>query len=145
MKGPGRLTRALALTGTVLMWLPLLAPVALFLPRLGAGRPWHFDYLMPAELMPVALAGAILLLWAAGRARARRGLIGGSLAAAGLCLVGGQVLAVVTGLASGETEPTGWPWALVLAALAGYALALAAGGAGGALLVRDLFRPARPA
>jgi hypothetical protein len=53
------------------------------------------------------------------------------------------VLAVVTGLASGETEPAGWPWALVLASLAGYALALVAMGVGGALLLRDLFRISR--
>jgi hypothetical protein len=50
------------------------------------------------------------------------------------------VLAVVTGLASGEAEPAGWPWVLVLASLAGYALALVAMGVGGALLLRDLFR-----
>jgi hypothetical protein len=53
------------------------------------------------------------------------------------------VLAVVTGLASGEAEAAGWPWALVLASLAGYTLALVAMGVGGALLLRDLFRISR--
>ena len=54
--------------------------------------------------------------------------------------VGGQALASVTGLASGRTEPTGWPWALVLASLALYVLALVILGVGGVLLVRDLFK-----
>ena len=52
----------------------------------------------------------------------------------------GQVIASVTGLASGETEPVGWPRALVLAALAIYALAVAAMGVGGLSLLRDLFK-----
>ena len=40
----------------------------------------------------------------------------------------------------GRTEPTGWPWALVLASLALYVLALVILGVGGVLLVRDLFK-----
>ena len=60
-------------------------------------------------------------------------------------LVGGQALAVVTGLASGAIEPAGWPWALVIASLVAYTLTLAAIGVAGALLLRDLFRrDARP-
>ena len=47
---------------------------------------------------------------------------------------------MVTGLASGETEPGGWQWVLVLASLAIYSLALAAVGVGGILLLRDLFK-----
>jgi hypothetical protein len=58
-------------------------------------------------------------------------------------LVGGQVLAVVTGLASGETEPAGWWWALVLASIVVYSLALVVIGVGGLLLLRDLFKPPR--
>jgi hypothetical protein len=56
-------------------------------------------------------------------------------------LVGGQVLAVVTGLASGETELTGWWWALVLASIVVYSLAVVVVGVGGVLLLRDLFEP----
>jgi hypothetical protein len=53
------------------------------------------------------------------------------------------VLAVVTGLASGETEPAGWWWALVLASLIVYSLALVVIGVGGLLLLRDLWKTAR--
>jgi hypothetical protein len=133
-------TKILAVAGTVLVWIPLLAPVffsVIFLIQTGMFR---MDYLMPAELFLFALVGGILLLWAALRARARRGLIGGGFAAAVSLPVIGQAIASRTGLASGEIEPMGWQWALVLAALAAYCLALAVVGVGGILLLFDLFK-----
>jgi hypothetical protein len=81
-----------------------------------------------------------LLLWAAIRARSQQRLIGWSLGTGVGLLVAGQVLAVVTGLASGETEPTGWQWILVLASLAIYSLAVLVTASGGILLLRDLFK-----
>ena len=54
-------------------------------------------------------------------------------------LIAGQVLATVTGLASGETEPAGWSWALVVASLVLYTFALVEIGTAGILLVRDVF------
>jgi len=140
MEKKGILTKVLAFVGTVLVWIPILAPALFSAAFLIQTRTFRFDYLMPAEIFPMALVGGGLLLWAALRARSRRGLIGGSLGSAVILLVGGQALAVVTGLASGRTAPTGWPWALVLASLALFVLALAALGVGGVLLVRDLFK-----
>ena len=138
------LTKALAIAGTALVWFPILAPVVLAVLGFIAGRRFLFDYLMPAELFPAALVGGGLLMGAALRARSRRGLIGWGLGTAVGLLVGGQALAVVTGLASGNAEPAGWPWALVLASIAVYSLALVVIAVGGVLLVRDLFRPLRP-
>jgi hypothetical protein len=97
---------------------------------------------VPAELFPAALAGGGLLLWAALRARSRRRLIGWGLGIAVGLLVGGQVLAVVTGLASGEAGPAGW-WTIVLASIVAYSLAVVAMGVGGVLLLRDLFKARR--
>ena len=133
-------TKVLAIVGTVLVWIPVLAPVLFSTLGFISRRVFRFDYLMPAELFPVALVGGGLLLWAALRARSRRGLIGWGLGIAVGFLVGGQALAVVTGLASGATEPTGWRMALVLGSLGVYALALVVMGVGGVLLVRDLFK-----
>ena len=67
----GIFTKILAVAGTVLVWIPLLAPVffsVMFLIRTGMFR---MDYLMPAELFLFALVGGVLLIWAALRARAR--------------------------------------------------------------------------
>jgi hypothetical protein len=133
-------TKVLAIVGTVLVWIPILAPVFFSVISLLGDGIFRFDYLMPAELFLVALIGGGLLLWAALRTRSRRGLIGWALGIAVVLLVGGQALAVVTGLASGETEPTGWRMVLVLGSLGIYVLALVVLGVGGALLARDLFK-----
>jgi hypothetical protein len=138
------LTRILAIAGTVLVWFPILAPILLSAALVIQERILRFDYLMPAELFPAAFGGGCLLIWAALRARSRRILIGEGFAVALVLLIGAQVLAVVTGLASGETEPTGWPWAIVLGSIGGYSISLVAVGVGGLLLLRDLYSPHRP-
>jgi hypothetical protein len=143
MEKKGVFTKILAIVGTVLVWFPILAPILLSVAVFVAERAFRFDYLMPAELFPAALVGGGLLIWAAQRARSRRGLIGWSLGIAAGLLVGGQELSVVTGLASGATEPAGWWWALVLASLVVYSLALVVIGVGGVLLLRDLFKSPR--
>jgi hypothetical protein len=98
----------------------------------------RFDFLMPAELFPVALVGALLLLWAAQRARSQRKLIRWGLVAMVVFLFGGQAIAIVSGLASGAVEPTGWPWALAISSIALYTLALIEVCIAGVLLVREL-------
>jgi hypothetical protein len=141
MKKKDILTKILAIAGTGLVWFPVLAPVLLSMVVFAHDRRFRFDFLVPAELFPLVLIGGGLLLWAALRRRARRGLIGGSLAVAAGMLIGGQVLAMVTGLASGETEPAGFWWGLVLASIFVYWLALLGMGVGGIGLLIDLFKP----
>jgi hypothetical protein len=137
------LTKVLAIAGTALVWLPILAPVLFSAAVIIRERIFRFDYLMPAELFPAALVGGGVLIWAALRARSHWRLIAGGLGIAAGMLVGGQALAVVTGLASGATEPAGWWWALVLASIAVYSLALVVIGVGGLLLLRDVFKMPR--
>ena len=138
------LTKILAIFGTVLMWFPVLAP---FLASTGLfirSGMFRFDYLMPAELFPSALLGGAMLLWAALRAHSHQKLIGWGLALAVIMLFGGQAVAVVTGLASGETEPTPLLIGLVLGPIVIYALLLVAVGVGGVRLVRDLYKRPDP-
>ena len=140
MENKNIFTKILAIAGTLLVWLPVAAPLffsALMLIRSGMFR---MDYLMPAELFPLVLVGGGLLLWAALRARRRRALIGWGLVAAVVLPVTGSAIAKVTGLADGRIEPGGWQWALVLGFLAGYVLAVIVIGIGGILLLRDPFR-----
>ena len=134
-------SKSLAIIGTVLVWVPILSPVGVSVIGYSVGRMFRFDYLMPAELFPVALVGGGLLMWAALRVHSRRRIVGLGLGIAAGCLVGGQAFAVATGLASGDTEPAGWQWALVLASIGFYSLALIVIGVGGVLLVHDLFKP----
>ena len=140
MKNKNILNKILAVAGTVLVWLPVLAPVFFSaVVSIRSGR-FRIDYLMPAELSPLVLAGGLLLLWAALRMRRYRALIGWVLGAAVVLLFASQGLAVVTGLADGRIEPTGWQGALVLGMLIGYDLAVILLGVGGILLIRDVFR-----
>jgi hypothetical protein len=134
------LTKGLAIAGTILVWLPILLPFVFAVTLFIRAGLFRFDYLMPAELFLVALAGGGLLLWAGLRARWRWGLFAWGLGISAGLLVGSQALAVVTGIASGATEPSGWLWAMIIGALGVYVLALVAIGVGGVLLVRDLFK-----
>ena len=133
-------TKILAILGTILIWLPILAPFVFALGPLIRAGLLRFDYLMPAELFPVALLGGISLFWAALRTRSYHKPIGWGLLIAVILLFGGQGLAVVTGMASGETEPTPLLMTLVLGMIVIYALLLVAIGIGGILLIRDLFK-----
>ena len=134
------LTKVLAIAGTALTWFPILAPILITIILLIAERIFRFDYLMPAELFPFALVGGGLLLWATLRAHSRTRLVAWGLGLAVLMLFGGQWIAVVTGLASGEMEPAGWIWGLVIASLVIYALGILLIGTGGVLLLHDLFK-----
>jgi hypothetical protein len=137
-------TKGLAIVGTILVWFPILATIVITVVGFAPSGVFRFDYLMPAELFPAALAGGGLLLGAALMARSRRAIIGWSLAAAVAALVGSQALAEVSGLASGTARPGGLPWALVLAMIGIYTLALVVMCVGGVLLLRDLFQPRSP-
>jgi len=90
----------------------------------------RFDDRIPRELVPAALAGGGLILWAALRAGDRAKALGWSLALCVALLVGGQAPAVVSGPASGAIPGEGWPYWLVRAMLAGRELALARIGPG---------------
>ena len=108
MPKKGWLTKTLAIAGTFLAWLPMLALVIITGAMLIRRGEFHFDYLIPAELFPVFLGGGLLLLWASIRAKRYRIWIGVGLGAAVLLLVAGQGIAIATGLASGAIRPGGW-------------------------------------
>ena len=135
------LTKILAVAGTALVWLPMLTPLAFGLASLIVDGRFRFDYLMPAELFPAVLLGGLMLVWAAWRAKMEKRLIGWGSLSVLLMLVVSQLVAVLTGLASGETEPGGWQMTLVLVFLGLFWLGLIAVGVGGIRLLRRLFQP----
>lgn len=139
-----RLTKFLAITGTILACIPVLLPVFFWVFTASRDRPRNFDFILPAEFFPLALIGAFLLYWAARRARSHHRLIGWSLLVAITSLGSGQALAVVTGLADGSREPAGLFCVLVIASIAIYILTLFFLAAEGILLINSLFRPEKP-
>lgn len=134
----GLFIKALAILGTILAWLPIFAPILISVTVFFIDHRFLFDYLMPAELFPVALLGGGLLIYAASLKCLHRRLIAGSFAIALGSLISGQAIAVITGLASGKIAPSGWPWLLVILSLIIYILALIGIGIGGLLLLRNL-------
>lgn len=137
------ITGILAAGGSTLVLLPILAPVFFSLVKLTQGGPFMLDYLMPAELFPVAILGGVMLIWAAARARSKRVIIGWSSAIAIISLIGGQLIAVITGLASGAVKPDGWQWVLVLISLFIYTASLVVIGITGIILTREQFQQNR--
>jgi hypothetical protein len=144
MKNQNLLTKTLAVVGTILAWFPILAPIVLAFAALFTRGRFLVDFLIPAEIFPVALAGSLLLLWAGVRAHARWKLIAWSLGIAIALLVGSQAIAVATGLASGAIEASGFWFILVMTVFAGFLVALIAVAVEGILLLRDLFRKSHP-
>jgi hypothetical protein len=96
--------KILAIVGTVLVWITLLAPVLLSLVVLLTRNMVLFDYLMPAELFPLALIGGGFLYLVAYRIHYFKRMISWSLSIAIVSLVSGQIFAVISGVASGSID-----------------------------------------
>ncbi len=135
--------RALAIVGTLFAWLPIVATVALPLLASNDTGTFRIDWLMPAGMFVFyGVGAAMLVLVAVGTHRHRR-LVVGSVAVAVVTLLAAQGLALVGGLASGQSEPTGWSWALALALLAVHTVAVIATGIAGVRLSWTLLRARR--
>lgn len=114
------MTHILGWVGTVLVSLPIFAPILFTVLAFLHGGGLHFDYLMPAELFMFILTGGMVLIWAALRKQLySKQLIWGVVAAIA-ALAGSQSLAVASGLASGAREASGVWWISVLALLGIY-------------------------
>lgn len=136
--------KVLAIVGVVLVWLPIgfMLLTGIF-TTIRSGQ-LHGDYLMPMELYPLTLAGAVLLVVLALILKQRRLLLVLGLTLPilfGLLTIGSAQL---MGLDSGLYEPTGWRLAIMLTFIALFILAVIADGIFGILLARDLRRPAQP-
>jgi hypothetical protein len=133
-------TKTLAISGTVVITIPVLTPIIFSIIRFISISKLQIDYLMPAELGLAVLVGSGLLLWAAIRSKSYLKWIAWCTGIAIVLVVGSQAMAVVTGLASGATEPTGWRYLAVLGGIIGYDFTVIAIVVGGILLCRHLFR-----
>lgn len=144
MKPNGALTKGLAAVGTALAWLPIAAPALIAAVAAITTRQLRLDYLMPAELYTAAISGGGLLIWAAIRANTRRRIIGWGFGVAAGSLLISLALFMISALSAGAVgSGNGWE-AVVITLLTAYMLALLAIDIGGVLLLRDLFKPARP-
>ncbi len=131
-------TKVIAYIGTILVWIPVLLTLLTGAAATIASGILRVNYLMPAELFPLVLIGAVLLLWATIRSSIYRKHIAWTLVIMACSLAASQGAAILTGLASGKTEAAGWPLVLVVSLLALYICALIAQCILGVLLIRKL-------
>jgi hypothetical protein len=130
-------TKTIATIGSVVVALPIVAPLVLGLRFAGGPVGYRVDYLMPFEVYPVTVVGMILVVWAAMRAHAHRrgvwlsiaGMIGGILLAG--------ISAQVTGIANSVETLARWKYVLTAALGAGSLVAQVALIVMGFLIVRD--------
>ena len=116
--------KAVAYGGAILVWIPVLfALVTGAAATLMTGK-LRVDYLIPAEMFPLELVGAALLLWAAVKVRKYVSHVTYGLVVMVLSLVAAQGAAVATGLASGKVEAAGWRFALVVGLIGTYIAAV---------------------
>lgn len=109
--------KILAVIGTVLAWFPILATLLTAIIGSIMNQGLLFDFLMPAELSLFAILGGGMLVWAAIRTQTSVKAIAGTAALMLIMLIGGQAIAVFTGLASGERSMTNWVFYLVVGML----------------------------
>ena len=140
MANQNRFTKILAISGTSLVWLVMLAPVVFSLIRIIREAPFRLDYLLPAEVLPLVLVGAGLIIWAGIRAKSRVKQTAWALGIGLALLAAGLVTAQVTGMAEGTIGSEGFVYNLVLSTIIAYDLAVVGIGISGILLTRDLYR-----
>ena len=138
MTKAGLVTKIFLYVGVFLVLSPIvLAFVFSIVSLIGDGR-LRIDFMIPAEVFPAGLVGGFLLVIASFRVKKQQKLIGLSYGAAIVMLVGGQALAVLTGLASGDTPPTSWIIYPVLGSIFLYSVALIGVGVGGCRLISSM-------
>ncbi|MDP4133673.1 MAG: hypothetical protein Q8882_06645 [Bacillota bacterium] len=121
-----KITKALAYAGTIIIWIPILFTLITSAVGSIGSKSFLMDYFIPAELFPVELFGALLLLWAAIRSRIYRKSFGGLMVTMLASLAGSQGIAVLTGLAKGTIKQAGWQFYLVMGLIALYIAAVIA-------------------
>ncbi len=141
MKNKTWLTKILAIVGTAFVAIPIVAPIVFSIHRLVTVGDFRLDFLIPAEIGLLVLIGGGLLIWATIRSRLYQRWIVWCSGVAFFLILGGQGLAIGTGLASGQIEATGWQYRIVMASFIGYDLAVIGLMIGGILLCTHFFHP----
>lgn len=126
MKNSTVLTKILALVGTVFVGLPIVAPLVFGVFSLVRSGRFRFDYLMPAELLFLVLAGAALLIWAAIRAKKYRKEMLWTMGIGAVVLAAALGFAQISGLDEGRVGEDSWQFAATLGGIILFDLAVLA-------------------
>ena len=136
MKNKSLISKIIAITGTILVWIPIIAPVLLTIIFLIIKGRLAFDFLMPMELIFLVIIGAILLIISSIIMKFKWKIIGISLGTIISIFILGQFIAEITGIASGETEMTSTLYFIMITFVIIYIISLIILGISGIKLVK---------
>ncbi len=134
------LTKVFAVSGTVVLWAPILFLFVTAIVGSIEGKALLFDYLMLAELFPIVALGLILLVFASLLSGLYRKWFGWGSVAALLSLTAAQIVSTASGLASGALAESGGVLATVIAAIVVYNVIIGALAVLAIFLLRRLFQ-----
>ena len=139
-KQKSALSKVFAIAGAVLLWGPIAFMFLTAIVGTLASGTLLFDYLMLAELFPLVAFGMVMLVLASLLTHRFRKWFGWGAVAALVVLSAGQVLATVSGLASGEISEAGAVFPLVIGAIVLYNIIVVALAVLAIVLILQLFR-----
>ena len=134
------LTKIFTISGTLMLWAPILFMFVTAIVGSIMRKALLFDYLMLAEMFPIVALGLVLLVLASLLSGTFRKWFGWGGVAALVTLSCGQIFASVSGLASGALAENGAAFAVVIASIVIYNIIVVALAILGILLIRRLFR-----
>ena len=134
------LTKIFTISGTLMLWAPILFMFVTAIIGSIMRKALLFDYLMLAEMFPIVALGLVLLVLASLLSGTFRKWFGWGSVAALVTLSCGQIFASVSGLASGALAENGAAFAVVIASIVIYNIIVVALAILGILLIRRLFR-----
>ena len=134
------LTKIFTISGTLMLWAPILFMFVTAIVGSIMRKALLFDYLMLAEMFPIVALGLVLLVLASLLSGTFRKWFGWGSVAALVTLSCGQIFASVSGLASGALAENGAAFAVVIASIVIYNIIVVALEILGILLIRRLFR-----
>ena len=134
------LTKIFTISGTLMLWAPILFMFVTAIVGSIMRKALLFDYLMLSEMFPIVALGLVLLVLASLLSGTFRKWFGWGSVAALVTLSCGQIFASVSGLASGALAENGAAFAVVIASIVIYNIIVVALAILGILLIRRLFR-----
>ncbi len=139
-KQKNALTKIFAISGTVMLWAPILFMFLTAIFGSIARKALLFDYLMLAEMFPIVALGLVLLIFTTLLTRTFRKWFGWGSVAALVTLVAGNMIAVASGLASGTTSESGPYFAVVITSIIIFNILVVALAILAIVLVRRIFQ-----
>jgi len=134
------LTKIFTISGTLLLWAPILLMFVTAIFGSIMNKSLLFDYFMLVELFPLIALGLVLLVLASLLSGTFRKWFGWGSIAALVTLSAAQIFSSVSGLASGALVENGGTLAVFIASIVVYNLVVVALAILGVLLVRRLFQ-----